>query len=46
LDHVSSEDVVFIELENSYHVATLDYDAPLIFTESVDFIERVLASRA
>ncbi len=46
LDHVSSEDVVFIELENSYHVATLDYDAPLIFSESVDFIERVLASRA
>lgn len=26
-------------LENSYHVATLDYDAPTIFAGSVEFIE-------
>jgi carboxylesterase len=29
-------------LENSYHVATLDYDAPQIFAGSLDFI-RALA---
>jgi len=28
-----------IILENSYHVATLDNDAPQIFAGSVDFIE-------
>jgi carboxylesterase len=28
-------------LENSYHVATLDNDAPAIFEESVEFIRRV-----
>jgi carboxylesterase len=27
-------------LENSYHVATLDADAPLIFAESLDFIRQ------
>lgn len=30
-------------LENSYHVATLDNDADLIFSASVDFIRSVLA---
>jgi carboxylesterase len=30
-------------LENSYHVATLDNDADLIFSGSVDFIRNVLA---
>ena len=43
LANVSSDDVVDVELLNSYHVATLDYDAPLIFAESVAFMERVLA---
>ncbi|MFI0431735.1 MAG: alpha/beta hydrolase [Candidatus Nanopelagicales bacterium] len=43
LANVGSNDVVDIELLNSYHVATLDYDAPLIFSESVAFMERVLA---
>jgi carboxylesterase len=33
-------------LENSYHVATLDYDAPQIFEGSVDFIESVVAARS
>lgn len=38
---VSSRDVTEHVLENSYHVATQDNDAELIFTESVDFVERV-----
>ncbi len=29
-----------IELTNSFHVATLDYDAEIIFEESLNFIER------
>ena len=41
LEHVASDDVTFIELENSYHVATMDYDAELIFAESAAFMERV-----
>lgn len=40
---VSSADQREVLLENSYHVATLDYDAELIFAESVTFIERVTA---
>ncbi len=38
---VSSRDVQERILEDSYHVATLDNDAPAIFEESVDFIRRV-----
>jgi carboxylesterase len=38
---VGSADVREEMLENSYHVATLDNDAPRIFEESVSFIERV-----
>jgi carboxylesterase len=41
LEHISSTDVTEIWLENSYHVATLDNDAPLIHDESVRFIERI-----
>jgi carboxylesterase len=41
LEHISSTDVTEIWLENSYHVATLDNDAPLIHDESVRFIQRV-----
>lgn len=44
LEHISSADVTEIWLENSYHVATLDNDAPLIHDESVRFIERVTES--
>ena len=44
LEHISSSDVTEIWLENSYHVATLDNDAPLIHDESVRFIERVSGS--
>jgi esterase/lipase len=35
---ISSTDVTEVLLENSYHVATLDNDAPAIFTGSVDWI--------
>jgi carboxylesterase len=38
---VSSRDVTERVLTNSYHVATLDHDAPTIFEESADFIARV-----
>jgi carboxylesterase len=38
---VSSREVKERILENSYHVATLDNDAPAIFEESVEFIRRV-----
>jgi carboxylesterase len=43
LDHVSSTDVEERMLENSYHVATLDHDAPRIFEESAAFVARVTA---
>ena len=38
---VSSREVTERILENSYHVATLDNDAPAIFEESVEFVRRV-----
>jgi carboxylesterase len=38
---LSSRDVTERRLENSYHVATLDNDAPTIFEESAQFIRRV-----
>jgi len=28
-------------LTNSYHVATLDYDAEIIFENSLKFVERI-----
>lgn len=40
---LGSTDVTDIVLERSFHVATLDYDAPEIFAHSVRFIERVTA---
>jgi len=45
LDNVASDDLTFVELRNSFHVATLDYDADVIFDESARFMERVLAAR-
>ncbi|MEG3626264.1 alpha/beta hydrolase [Streptomyces poriticola] len=41
LSRVSSTDVTEILLEQSYHVATLDYDADRIFAESTAFISRL-----
>lgn len=47
LDGVSSDDLTEVVLDNSYHVATLDNDAPAIFSGSVDWIrDRVPASGA
>ena len=40
---VSSHDVMFVPLHDSYHVATLDNDAPLIFDQTSAFIRRVVA---
>jgi carboxylesterase len=40
---ISATDVTEVVLEKSFHVATLDYDAELIFAESVRFLERVTA---
>ena len=41
LSRISSRDVTKILLEDSYHVATIDNDAPRIFDESAKFIERI-----
>ena len=41
LSRVSSSDVTEVVLEDSYHVATLDNDAPRVMDESLAFIERV-----
>lgn len=43
---LSSKDFEERVLEDSYHVATLDNDAPRIFSESADFIARVTAERS
>jgi carboxylesterase len=40
---VSSSDAVVVSLDNSFHVATLDNDAPRIFAESAEFVARVAA---
>jgi carboxylesterase len=41
LSRISSLDVAEILLEDSYHVATIDNDAPRIFDESAKFVERI-----
>jgi carboxylesterase len=43
LSRISSTDAKEILLHDSYHVATLDNDAPRIFEESAAFIERLSA---
>ncbi|GAA3664882.1 alpha/beta fold hydrolase [Nocardioides ginsengisoli] len=43
LGGVSSTDVTRVALPESYHVATLDNDAPLIYAESAAFVARVTA---
>lgn len=45
LSRISSRDVTRTALEDSYHVATLDNDAPTIFDSSADFIARVTAQQ-
>lgn len=39
-EHVSSADKELVELERSYHVATIDYDRDLIVERTNDFIKR------
>ncbi|MCD4524952.1 carboxylesterase [Nocardioides sp. cx-173] len=41
---VSSRDVTVVTLTDSYHVATLDNDAPRIFDESAAFVARTTAA--
>lgn len=43
LDGISSTDVTEVALPESYHVATLDNDAPTIFADSATFVARVTA---
>ncbi|GAA3288693.1 alpha/beta hydrolase [Arthrobacter citreus] len=43
--HLGSE-LEVVSLENSYHVATMDHDAPLIFDRSHHFIQRISAGAA
>ena len=40
-ERVRSSDFSVVRLERSYHVATLDYDAELIFTSSSAFFQRL-----
>ena len=44
VSRVSSADVTEVTLEHSYHVATLDHDAPRIVEETVAFVRRVAAT--
>ncbi len=43
MEHVSSPDKVRVVLPDSYHVATLDYDAEVIFSDSIEFVRRLTA---
>lgn len=43
LANVSSPDREEVVLMDSYHVATLDYDAEIIVRDSIDFVRRVVA---
>ena len=46
LEKVSSTDVQEVLLEDSYHVATLDNDAPTIFAGSLEFVRRLARASA
>jgi carboxylesterase len=46
LAKISSTDVTDVELHESYHVATLDNDAPRIFDGSLEFITRLTAGQS
>lgn len=43
LSHVSSTDVREVVLADSFHVATLDYDAEIIVRDSIAFVRRLSA---
>jgi carboxylesterase len=38
--------VTEVVLHDSYHVATLDHDAPRIFAESLEFVRRLAPAAA
>jgi carboxylesterase len=42
---IGSADVSDVVLDNSYHVATLDYDAPEVFAKSLEFVRAHAGSR-
>ncbi|GAA2799743.1 alpha/beta hydrolase [Saccharopolyspora taberi] len=46
LDGVSGPDVTEVVLPDSFHVATLDNDAPTVFAGSVEFAHRIHRERA
>jgi carboxylesterase len=46
LARVSSRDVTEVVLHDSYHVATLDHDAPRIFAASLEFVRRLAPAAA
>ncbi|MEP9380969.1 alpha/beta hydrolase [Nocardioides cheoyonin] len=39
---IGSKDVTVRRLEESYHVATIDHDAPRIYAETAEFVRRVV----
>ncbi len=41
MNRVSSADLTDVILPDSFHVATLDHDAPTIFRRSVEFVNRI-----
>ena len=41
-EKLGASELRMVPLENSYHVATMDNDAPLIFSQSADFFRRNL----
>jgi carboxylesterase len=45
LSEVGSQEVTEVVLDDSYHVATLDHDAPRIFSDSLEFVQRVHSAR-
>ncbi|WP_037362608.1 alpha/beta hydrolase [Amycolatopsis orientalis] len=45
LDSISSTNVTEVVLENSFHVATQDHDADLIFSRSVEFARKLRAGQ-
>jgi carboxylesterase len=46
LAHISSDDATEVLLPDSFHVATLDYDAELIVRDSIAFVRRIAGDAA
>ncbi|MEV4732089.1 alpha/beta fold hydrolase [Saccharopolyspora sp. NPDC049426] len=45
LSEVGSQEITEVVLDDSHHVATLDHDAPRIFSDSLEFVQRVHSAR-